>query len=184
MVEGYRRGRLTAIRRITPKGFSGIKWLFKCDCGNEKEVAAGAVISGNTMSCGCLLREKSKERIVELSQSHGATHTTEYRSWKSMIQRCTNPNSINYKDYGGRGITVCEDWKSFERFIADVGLKPTDNHTIDRINNEGNYEPGNCKWSTRQEQLSNRRPRQSNSNRENRSNFEKVIGRKLSRLKW
>jgi len=90
---------------------------------------------------------------------HGYTGTSEYDAWRHMIQRCHNPNDISWKNYGGRGISVCERWRhSFDNFIEDIGPKPSFKHTLDRINNDGNYEPTNCRWATRQEQVANTRP--------------------------
>lgn len=89
--------------------------------------------------------------------SHGMTKTPEYRAWASMRQRCANPKSARYDNYGGRGISVCDRWQSFEAFFADMGPRPTSEHSIDRIDNDGNYEPGNCHWATRSEQQQNKR---------------------------
>lgn len=96
-----------------------------------------------------------------LAKKHGHTvngkWTPEYRTWNAMVIRCTKPNAINWERYGGRGIRVCERWRTFANFLADMGLKPTPQHSIDRVNNDGNYEPTNCRWATRLEQRHNRR---------------------------
>ena len=146
---GRRFGRLSFIKRL---GYSNNNqvWLLKCDCGTKVKALHGNVMSGRTQACGCLQRE----RIVK----HGRHGSTEYKSWHMMIQRCTNSNGPEWHNYGGRGITVCARWRrSFPNFFKDMGLKPSPKHSIDRINNDGNYTPGNCKWSTPKEQANNMR---------------------------
>lgn len=141
------------------------QWLCVCDCGNEKVVAGSDLISGNTKSCGCL----NIERIRERSLKHGHTKqyklSPEYQSWRSMIKRCTQIKNVAYHNYGGRGIKVCDRWiERFENFFEDMGKKPSPNQSLDRIDVNGNYEPGNCKWSTGFEQSRNQRlSRKSNS---------------------
>jgi len=88
--------------------------------------------------------------------THGLSKTPEYRAWASMVQRCTNPNNARYDRYGGRGISICVRWNKFENFLADMGPRPTKGHSVDRKDNEGNYEPGNCRWATRSEQQNNK----------------------------
>lgn len=120
----------------------------------------GSLRSGHTQSCGCYFLEVCHERNL----THGATRegrfSPEYQSWVGMIARCENPRKQHWAHYGGRGIRVCARWrKSFEAFFADMGRKPAPNHSIDRIDVDGNYEPGNCRWATQAEQIKNRRPR-------------------------
>jgi len=107
---------------------------FRCDCGNTFIARVENVCSGNTKSCGCL---KTK---------HGMTDTLTYRSWDSMISRCCRSSKSNYSAYGGRGIRVCDEWRIFTNFLRDMGVRPGKEYQLDRINNDGNYEPSNCRW--------------------------------------
>lgn len=118
--------------------------------------------SGNSTSCGCLQKEKARARFL----THGQSETRLFKIWLQMKQRCFNPNDDKYADYGGRGITVKEPWLSdFEAFRRDMGPRPSDEHSVDRVNNDGNYEPGNCRWATRLEQAANRRVRKDSRHR-------------------
>jgi hypothetical protein len=130
-------------------------YLCKCDCGNEKIIRADCLKSGNSKSCGCLWKEKCTNRTH--GASHGKTFMPEYKVWTGMKMRCQNPNAHGYKYWGGRGIKLCERWQSFENFIADMGPRPSDKHSIDRIDNDKHYEPGNCHWVTRDTQRKNQR---------------------------
>lgn len=154
---GQRFNKLTAICSVNI-GKIGRWWQCRCDCGNIKFASAGHLHlgKGGIKSCGCANWLGPTK--------HGATKngikTSEYRIWTSMIQRCENPNDKGYPRWGGRGITICPSWRaSFSTFLSDVGPRPTTNHSIDRINNDGNYEPGNCRWATAREQRLNQRPR-------------------------
>jgi hypothetical protein len=130
------------------------KWLCRCDCGKEKMVNATS-LNGRSQSCGCL-----RDDVVRGLSPYpaGTTKTRVYRIWKNMKTRCFNVNRKEYKDYGGRGIAVCPRWRdSFDNFLADMGEPPTRQHSIDRINNDGDYEPSNCRWATAKEQARNKR---------------------------
>lgn len=155
-------GRLTLLTCLEGRY---ITWKCICDCGNEVKVRASCLASGNTKSCGCLQKDAvSKTGKINKGnkhrQTHGMTKTPEYDAWRHMKDRCSNPNVKNYKNYGERGIIICQRWlNSFENFLEDMGPKPFPKilYSLDRIDNDGNYEPGNCKWSTRSQQQRNRR---------------------------
>lgn len=146
----WRFGQLTVIR------FAGYQhkqafWLTRCDCGNERTIRANSLLRGNSSSCGC-----QRKGFLKHGYARTDHKTATYRSWIAMRTRCGNPNIPKYQDYGGRGIRVCERWNSFESFLADMGERPP-GMSIDRIDNDGDYCPENCKWSTNKEQCRNQR---------------------------
>ena len=153
-------GRLIPITQIKKKG--RLYWVCKCECGSRVEVIGFGLANGSTQSCGCLRSEAARIN-VEINRpkaTHNMTNTSEYKAWQQMKQRCYNPKMQNYIYYGARGILVCESWLiSFENFYADTGEKPRPKflYSIDRINNNGNYEPSNCRWTTAKIQMNNRR---------------------------
>ena len=139
--------RLTIINRA-PNRYSYVEWHCRCKCGNAITVRGSHLLSGNTRSCGCLQKDSVS--------THGRSRTPEWKAWHSMRQRCTNPNNKKFKNYGGRNIIVCKQWSRFERFLADMGNRPSSKHSLDRRDNNGNYEPSNCRWATSVQQNRNR----------------------------
>jgi hypothetical protein len=154
---GQQFGRLTVVAFIGVR-FRGKKrdryWLCRCECGNTTEIRTEYLHAG-TRSCGCLQRESF--RAIVTSHGHAVPGKTspEYHTWAGMLDRCRNANNKKWALYGGRGITVCDRWRQFEDFLADMGTRPTAHHSIDRIDNDGHYEPGNCRWATQKEQMRN-----------------------------
>lgn len=160
---GEKFNRLTLIE---PVGFDNIYrpiWKCQCDCGNIKNIRYWDVVHGRIKSCGCLLREKAHDRLIAYNKSHNIKHnechTRLYNIWHGMIQRCCNPNSCHYKRYGQRGIKVCDEWRNsyivFREWAHKNGYK--ENLSLDRKDNNGNYEPSNCRWATVEQQGRNRR---------------------------
>lgn len=154
---GARFGRLTFVACEGRDDRGNYFGRFSCDCGGSSRVRIGIVRRGITKSCGCLAREVSSRVHHKHGEGHGASVTPEYSVWSGMKARCFCSTGPGWLQYGARGIKVCDRWLSFGAFLSDMGRKPTPSHSIDRINIDGDYEPGNCRWATPREQSHNRR---------------------------
>mgnify|MGYP000232883929 FL=1 len=152
---GYRFSSLTAIKPVgRTKKSRNIIWLFRCDCGSLEKFDGYQVRSGRTIDC----KRCSSERTRQVSLKHGLSESAEFSIWTDIQTRCYNPNTVSYQNYGGRGITVCQRWlDSFKNFLFDMGERPSKRHSIERLNNNDGYSPGNCVWATATEQNNNKR---------------------------
>lgn len=148
---GQRFTRLLVIERVANDRHNNTRWRCACDCGAELLVIAQPLRSGRTKSCGCLTTDQLIGRLTR----HNKSRTPEYRVWAEMLQRCKFADNEKYSRYAGRGICVCERWHDFANFIADMGMRPSPRHTLERVNNDGNYEPDNCSWALRDAQNNN-----------------------------
>lgn len=156
-ITGQRFGRLVALGPTGRNKRRQIEWLCNCDCGNTTTVASGSLIDGNTSSCGCL----KIEITIRNNTTHGMSQHPIIRTWRHMIARCSNPTDHDYPAYGARGIRVCEEWagniKAFHDYVSSLPNYKAEGYTLDRIDNDGNYEPGNVRWATQAQQNRNTR---------------------------
>ena len=178
-IVGKKYNKLTVIMKTGRNKRGKTLYLCRCDCGEEPIIVGSKIKNGATKSCGCA------------KLGHGQAlegGTSEYNIWRSMKQRCSNSKDKSYPRYGGRGIKVCKRWtNSFENFIKDVGERPTSEHSIDRKKNDGNYEPTNCKWSTRKEQANNTRTNriiEYNGIKKTLSEWSESTGLSIRCIKW
>lgn len=153
-LEGQKFGRWLVLERSHANSHYSYFWSCVCDCGTRRNVLQKSLLSGLSRSCGCLKREVASET----SKKHGLSNTKEYKIWAGIKDRCHNPDTPSYKNYGARNIRVCQRWlDSFEDFMEDMGERPSPLHTVDRINNNEGYFPSNCRWATRKQQQRNSR---------------------------
>ena len=160
-LSGKRFGRLIVLKPFGKNKFGQMSWLCRCNCGNDTVVQRSSLVSGGTISCGCYARERASILHTKHGERHANATTPEYTAWQSMWNRCTLPyHEENKRNYQDRGITVFEEWKDFPTFLkyllATIGRRPGPEYSIDRINNDKGYEPGNIRWATYKEQMRNR----------------------------
>lgn len=151
---GDRFGRWTVLSYHTNTAHRQYRWFCRCDCGTKRSVLGYMLRAGRSTSCGCWKDQKTGAR----SKTHGRSGSPEHNAWMHMNDRCYNKSSKEYRSYGGRGIRVCLRWRrSFANFFKDMGSKISPQHSLDRVDNNGNYEPSNCRWATRKQQARNTR---------------------------
>ena len=174
-LSGQKFGRWTVLKFDSVIGGHS-RWICRCDCGVSRDVKAAALRSKESQSCGCLAKEIASLLSLTHGEARHGKETVEFNTWSSMIGRCSNSNHKQFYQYGGRGISVCKRWAdSYQNFLSDMGRRPSSKHSIDRFpNNNGNYEPGNCRWATSREQNANTR-----SNR-----FLTALGKTQIMIEW
>ena len=158
-ITGRRFGRLVVQAPAETAANGCARWECECDCGTLTIVKAKHLKAGATRSCGCLRRDTN----TALKGTHCLSHTAEYRIWRLMKYRCQDKSAKSYVNYGGRGIDIDPRWEAFETFYQDMGPRPSEKHTLERVDNDRGYSPENCVWATRVEQMRNQRPRKGNT---------------------
>lgn len=149
-------GKLTVLSEAGRSNDKQKVYLCECECGTKTKVISGNLKKGNSQSCGCVRRKTCAARMALLNFKHGQSNTKLWRTWKGIWERTTLVTNAHFQRYGGRGITVCEEWRDFRRFAKDVGEPPSPSHSLDRIDNSGGYFPSNVRWATAKEQAHNR----------------------------
>lgn len=167
---GNKFGMVTIVEKTAKYSGTHRLWLCSCECGGSALATMSDLRSGRRRSCGCL---KKTARVTNGAHV-GGKRMPEYGIWASMKERCSNPKQAQYARYGGRGILVCDEWQDFACFISDMGPRPSSEHTIDRIDNDGNYEPSNCRWALMSDQANNKST----------NVFVTIAGEKLSLTQW
>ena len=153
---GLKFNRLTVIKWSRKRGHKNL-WQCKCDCGNVSDVEVGALKSGKTISCGCYSKERISKATILRNTKHNLSKSRIYRIWFDMVRRCTDDRRPKYKDYGGRGILVADEWLDFENFLKDIGMPENESLSLDRIDNNKGYNKINCRWADIKTQANNRR---------------------------
>lgn len=168
-LQNKRFGKLVGLYAEGRDAHGALRWRFQCDCGETPVVRGSQVKCGYVSSCGCGIREAARQ-----PRKHGATHTALYRRWRAMLSRTGNKRNAEYRNYGGRGVAVCDRWLQFDNFASDMGPTFDERLELDRIDVDGDYEPANCRWATRKLQQRNKRT----------NHYIEFDGRRMTLIEW